>query len=295
MELRHIRYFLAVSEEGSFGRAAQRLHISQPALSRQIVDLERNLGQRLFDRTTKGVVLTPAGEALIGHGRQLLRLESATRHIVASTTHAEQPVVLGVPPTVSEQWFLDLISALQAALPTVPFQVFEAYTVEQLRMLREGQIDLMLINQRPPGNLRRAALSESSHPFGIAVPPEHRLAKQNAFGLADLAGLRILARMQDQVPASHDLAIREIEDSGVVVLWVFGRFAEHARACAVAAQADAVFCGEATARRQLPGWHWGSIEELRTGMTLWLGWSREAREKVSAAAHLVMRMTGSAT
>jgi LysR family transcriptional regulator, benzoate and cis,cis-muconate-responsive activator of ben and cat genes len=167
MELRHIRYFLAVSEEGSFGRAAQRLHISQPALSRQIVDLERNLGQRLFARTSKGVALTPAGEALIGHGRQLLRLESATRHVVASTTHAEQPVVLGVPPTVSEQWFLDLISALHATLPTVPFQVFEAYTVEQLRVLREGRIDLMLINQRPPGNLRRAALSDSR-----AFPPE---------------------------------------------------------------------------------------------------------------------------
>jgi hypothetical protein len=232
---------------------------------------------------------------LIGHDRQLLRLESATRHVVASTSHAEQPVVLGVPPTVSEQWFLDLISALHATLPTVPFQVFEAYTVEQLRVLREGRIDLMLINQRPPGNLRRAALSDSLHPFGIAVPPGHRLAKRGTFGLADLAGLRILARTQDRVPASHDLAIREIEDSGVVVLWVYGRFAEHARACAVAAQADAVFCGEATARRQLRGWHWGPINELHTGMTLWLGWSREARETVNAAANVVIQMTESGT
>ncbi|BCW62886.1 LysR family transcriptional regulator [Arthrobacter sp. StoSoilB22] len=292
MELRHIRYFLAVSEEGSFLHAAQKLHISQPALSRQIADLERDIGQQLFERTPKGVSPTPAGEAMIVHGRQLLRLESTTREVVASSIRREQPVVVGVPPTVSERWFLDLISALRTAIPNVPLQIYEAFTADQLRVSRDGRIDLMLINQRPPDNLRRLKLSKVPRPFGIAVAPGHRLSAKKELVFSDLSGLRILAREQSQVPAAHDLAIREIEDSETVVLWSYGRFAEHARACAQAVCADAVFCGEAVARRQLPDWNWRPLTGLQSAITLWLAWQPDARDTVLAVASAISDING---
>lgn len=286
MELRHIRYFLAVAEEGSLNRAAQRLMLSQPTLSRQIHDLERMLGQRLVERGPHGVVLTSAGEALVHHGQQLLRLEASTRDVVASACQAPNTVIIGVPPTVSGQWFLTVIEALRQRIHDVSFRVFEAYSVEQLRVVHEGRLDIALVNQRPPRSLQQAKIS--AHRFGLAVAPGHPLADKDECRIDDLRGLRILARTSDQAPASYDLAIREIESAGVVALWEYTRFTEHARACAIAARVDAVFCGAYTARRQLPDWRWYPLSDLRTTMTLWLAWPRHTREPVARVASAML-------
>ena len=286
MELRHIRYFLAVAEEGSFNRAAQRLMLTQPTLSRQISDLERMLGQRLVERGSQGAVLTAAGEALVHHGQQLLRLEASTRDVVASARQAPNTVVVGVPPTVSGQWFLSVIEALRQKIHDVSIRVFEAYSMEQLRVVHDGRLDIALVNQRPPRSLRHVKVS--NHRFGLAVAPQHPLAEKEECRIEDLRGLRILARTSDQAPAAYDLAIREIESAGIVALWEFTRFTEHARACAIAANVDAVFCGAYTARRQLPEWHWYPLNDVRTRMTLWLAWPRRTREPVARVASAML-------
>lgn len=281
MELRHLSYFVAVAEEGSFNRAAARLLLSQPSLSRQIRDLERELGKTLLERSAQGVAPTPAGVALLAHGRRLLQLATATRRVVADTA-APGEVVLGVPPTVSGEWFLAVVEALRTRPLPVSLRVSEAYSVEQIRLLRDGRIDIGLVSQRPSGEVQSVMLSE--HLYGLALHPAHPLRERSVLRMDDLAGLRILVRDRQQVPADHDLALREVESAGIAVQWEITRFTEHARACATAADADAVFCGEFTARRVLPDWHWRPLNDLRTTMSLWLVWHRLARDDVHDVA-----------
>jgi DNA-binding transcriptional LysR family regulator len=278
VELRHLRY-VAVAEEGSLNRAAQRLLLSQPSLSRQLRDLEKELGVQLLERHARGVTLTPEGSGLLAHGRQVLRMADATRRMVTDPERHPQ-VVVGVPPTISGDWFLALLEAIRSRRLPSPPSVLEAYSVEQIRLLRDGRIDVGIVVQRPTGGVKSVALSK--HSFGLAVRPGHALVGRSSYAIEDLEGLRVLARSREQVPAAHDVARREIESAGVFAEWEITRFTEHARACAVAANADAVFCGAFTARRSLPDWNWGPLTDLRTTMSLWLAWPERAREDVRA-------------
>jgi DNA-binding transcriptional LysR family regulator len=98
MELRHLRYFAAVAAQGSLSRAAERLHLSQPSLSRQIRQLERDIGTPLFERTTNGTTLTPAGTAIHRHALLLLRLADATKDMARSATRQTREVETSASP-----------------------------------------------------------------------------------------------------------------------------------------------------------------------------------------------------
>ncbi|WP_416973728.1 LysR family transcriptional regulator [Streptomyces sp. 4F14] len=171
MELRHLRYFVAVAEEGSVNRAALRLHVSQPSLSRQIAQLERELGQRLLERTSRGVRLTPAGQMLLPHAHQLLTLADATRETVAGAATARQPVTLGVPPGTDGTWLVALVDTVRARLPHVALEYVEATSSEQLRLLGARLLDLGLVHRPPPipstpGN---CATICSASPYGPGI------------------------------------------------------------------------------------------------------------------------------
>jgi DNA-binding transcriptional LysR family regulator len=135
MELRHLRYFAAVAAQGSLSRAAERLHLSQPSLSRQIRQLERDIGTPLFERTT----LTPAGTALHRHALLLLRLADATKDMARSATCQTREVAdIGIAPGVPTDWLLRLIGALETEVPHAALTLTEASSTEQLRMVCEA-------------------------------------------------------------------------------------------------------------------------------------------------------------
>lgn len=286
MELRHLRYFVAVAAEGSLTRAAERLHVTQPSLSRQIRQLESDIGAALFERNAGGTTLTPAGVALHRHALLLLRLADAAPDMARSaTSHAREVVHIGIPPGVPERWLLDVLAVLEAEVPHASITLIEASSSEQLRMIREGQLDLGMVREQPAGKLRAALLLEV--PFGVAARPGHPLAARTTCRMQDLDNLRILAHGRQQVPVVDDRLVMAAHAAGVVPLWQFTQFSEHALACAEAAKADAVLLVEHTAHRLLPDWPWLPLTEPELPLVTWLAWPAETRAVVRDIARVI--------
>src|ERR1700761_5855229 len=132
MELRHLRYFMAVAEELHFGRAAQRLHIQQPPLSRQIQMLEEELGFPLFERSRRRVELTPAGNALLGRVRQVFDALDAAIHDARSASEGESGrLVIGFPSSLAYSGLTELLRAFRTRYPAVELVLRELSPGEQ--------------------------------------------------------------------------------------------------------------------------------------------------------------------
>ncbi|WP_020672256.1 LysR family transcriptional regulator [Amycolatopsis nigrescens] len=268
MELRRLRYFTAVFAEGSLSRAAEQLRISQPALTRQIRQLEHELGVAVFERVPTGVRPTPAGAALNEHAQLVLRLADASREVARSAGPAREIVRIGLAPGVPTGWLHRVLGAVRERAPHADIAFTDASSTDQLRMIREGRLDLGLAHQQPPSVLAGAGLFEQ--PFGLAVRPGHALAGTAECRLSDLDGLRVLAHARDQVPTEHDRLLAAAHHLGVSPVWVFARFTENALACAEAAGTAAVLLTESSAGRLLPGWPWSRLVEPPFLMRTWL-------------------------
>lgn len=286
MELRQLHYFLAIAEEGSINRAAERLLVSQPSLSRQLQVLERHLGHALVVRNARGVTLTPAGDALRDHARRILALEAATADVLAEGMPAREVVSLGVPPGTSAEWLLGLVRELKQGTPACAPTLIEANSSAQLRMLREGRQDLAIVHQQPPDEYASWKLHHEA--FGLAVRPDSALLNEGELTVSSLDGVRVLIHSRDQVPTQQEGILGSALEAGVQPKWQFAQFVEHARASAEAADADAALVSRLTAERQLPGWVWRPILGLPLEMTTWLVSQRQTRAAVQAAADAVV-------
>ncbi len=187
MELRHLRYFVAVAEHLSFGRAAARLHISQPPLSRQIRALEEELGTPLFVRTKRSVALTPAGAGLLPEARVLLRaadaLKEGARHIAAGDVGA---LALGFIAVAAYSVLPELAPEFRRRHPGVRLALQEGTTDTLLAALKQGEIDAGLV--LPPvddGSLRYVPLFHDT--LVAALPAARRPARGGSISLKSLA------------------------------------------------------------------------------------------------------------
>lgn len=177
MELRHLRYFIAVAEELSFRRAAERLHLAQPPLSSQIKDLERELGTPLLERSTRSVKLTAAGKVFLEEARSiLLNTQRAAQNARNAQAGLIGPLKIGVLAPSATPRLAGILRAYRRKFPGVQFSLSEFTSTEQLQRLREDQLDVGLL--RPPipfPELDYTFLEES--PMVLALPAGHRLAK----------------------------------------------------------------------------------------------------------------------
>ena len=150
MEFRHLHYFLAIAEEGSFNHAAERLRnqaVPRPGRCRRCW---RGFGQALFNENSTGALPTVAGKALLQHARQLLALEAATQEVVSGATKMREVVTIGVPPGTSSEWLVSMVGRLDDEVPGCALQLVEANSANQLRMLQKGEFDLCMVrNHRP--------------------------------------------------------------------------------------------------------------------------------------------------
>jgi DNA-binding transcriptional LysR family regulator len=286
VELRHLRYFVAVAEEGAMARAAERLHLTQPSLSRQLRQLEREMGTPLFERTTRGTTLTASGTALHRHALLLLRLADATRDVARAPDHMARDIVnLGIPQGVPPDQLMRALAEVDKRLPYTAISITEASSAEQLKLIREGHLDLGIVREPPSGNLRAELLFDV--PVGLAVRPGHDLSEKSFCRLSDLDGLRVLAHGRQQVPVVHDRLVVAAHDAGVVPLWHFAQFSENALVCAQAAKAEAVLLIEHSARRALPDWPWLPLDEPGLALTTWLTWPSDTRIAVRDVADVL--------
>ena len=180
MELRHLRYFLAVAQERHFGRAAQRLHMAQPPLSQQIRQLEAELGTRLFERTTRRVDLTDAGRLLVERATQILAdVESAANDVAEVGRGAAGVLRVGFSGTATYRYMPEVVRRAAQELPHVRLQVVgEMLTPQMEEALLENRLDVAVL--RPPVSSDDIAVDEIAQtPLTVALPIDHRLAQED--------------------------------------------------------------------------------------------------------------------
>ena len=171
MELRQLRYFVAIAAAGSLSKASERLRVAQPALSLQLANLESHLGTKLFDRHNRGVTLTQSGTTLLQHAIAILNgVNDATQTVRRSSGDIKGQVSIGFPTTVSGAFVAALLTRAESELPGVRLNLSEHSTAYLSDLLREGELDLaILMNaQDHPSTSMQPLLLES---YCLISPP----------------------------------------------------------------------------------------------------------------------------
>jgi LysR family hydrogen peroxide-inducible transcriptional activator len=192
MEIHQLRYFVAVADEGSFSRAAAKVRVAQPSLSQQIRKLEAEVGQPLFDRLPRSVVLTEAGRCLIDYARQILSsIDDARRCVGELTGEIAGKLAVGAIPTIAPYVLPRLVRKFQEHYPEVTLEIVEDVTEGITRRIEAGELDVALAStcQQTP-TLRRESLG--NEPLLALVPEGHPLAEKTLVELDDLKSQRFL-------------------------------------------------------------------------------------------------------
>jgi DNA-binding transcriptional LysR family regulator len=216
MELRHLRYFLAVAESLHFGRAAQRLRIAQPSLSQQIRLLESELDTKLFERSKKRVTLTESGQLFLEESR--LILEHADRAALNARTGKRREtgqVRVGFDYWIDWTKLGEAVRRFDKAHPTVHVQLFSMSSAQEIAALHEARIDVGLV--RPPVSDPRLSsedlLAES---FVVALAENHRLAGHKRIALTALRDEPFITPERERLPTLYELTFRLFHDAGFV-------------------------------------------------------------------------------
>ena len=206
IELRHWRQFLAVADELHFGRAAARLHMTQPPLTQGIAELERRLGVRLFDRTKRSVRLTQAGTALRPAANELLAKAQALPALAQSAAAGETGRLrLGFVSTVGFDLLPRWVRSFRDRYPQVQLELIEATGDVQAGLLASGDIDAGFMLHSPgfaPGALQRLRIA--TEPLVVALPDQHPLATQASPALAELLAQPLVIFPRRIVPSLYD-------------------------------------------------------------------------------------------
>lgn len=218
MELRHLRYFVAVAEELNFGRGAERVYLSQPALSQQIRKLEEELGVTLFQRSRRRVELTEAGQVLLEGARQVLvQVEQTARAVREAGGIERSQLGVGFPEYVNHTPVADILQTFRRRYPYVELEEHEMFTLQQtlqqIGELRDGRLDVGFLL----APVDDEAL-EFEHVLSIelvaAIPQDHPLAARPEVPMRDLAGERIILFSRRFHPGCYDYIVGCCREAG---------------------------------------------------------------------------------
>jgi LysR family transcriptional regulator, benzoate and cis,cis-muconate-responsive activator of ben and cat genes len=207
VELRHLRYFVAVAEAENVLRAAtQKLHVSQPAVSRQIRDLEEELGAQLFERTGKSVRLTDAGFLFLKEARAVLeKTDEAVRSVRAFAQAGETELHVGYTPALRAQIVSPTLRAFQRETPRVHVKLHDWSNEKIVTGLRDGRLQLaFIVRPSKRGEFRDLRFEELlRQPVRLAVPPTHPFAQRRSVSLADAAKEPFVGLTREDFPDYH--------------------------------------------------------------------------------------------
>jgi len=216
MELRHLTYFIAVAEELHFGRAAQRLHISQPPLSQQIRRLEEEIGVRLLNRTKRRVEITPAGEAFLAEARQIIAAaEEAVRRAVRADKGEIGSLAVGFIGSANYSVLPPVIREFRRRFPDVEISLTEMNTSNQIEALRAGRIQAGFL--RPPPGIEAAGLATAPvfrEPLVVAMSQNHPLQGELTLPLRLLAKESFIMIPRRRGPGYFDYLIALCQQEG---------------------------------------------------------------------------------
>ncbi len=216
MELRHLRYLIAVAETGSLTAAAERrLHISQPSLSRQIQDLESQVGVELLSRSARGVELTAAGKAFFDHARlALTQVDAAVEAARRAAQPAKQRFALGFLTGQEMTWLPEAMHILCDELCNVDVTVSSDYSPDLAEALERGKLDLALLRAEPAFDLAYRVVSQE--PLVVLMPSDHPLTARDAIHPQDLVGEPFIA-MAKKAKVLRAVIDDYLERSGVQI------------------------------------------------------------------------------
>jgi DNA-binding transcriptional LysR family regulator len=211
MELRHLKYFVAVAEEQNITRAAARLHVSQPPLSRQIRDLENELGVTLLERTRRAVRLTPAGWAFLEECYAVLKqADQAVRVARAAAGGRRGELKLGYAPGPTQEFLRELLRKLRETDPELRIELRDLTTEEMMSGLRDGKLDAALA-VKPQTEALRGIVFEKlrEDPLRVVMAREHRLASRRSVAVGELAAEPFVIFSRKEYP-EHLEGMREM-------------------------------------------------------------------------------------
>jgi len=271
MELRHLRYFVAVAEEQNITRAAARLHVSQPPLSRQIRDLEEELGVALFARSAKSVRLTEAGRVFLEEARAVLARAGEAAQTVKAIARGERGELhLGYAPSLTVELLPQALRAFQEASPGVRVVLHDLSSEELLDGLREGRLHVSMM-VRPEGRSLTGLVFHELRRYlvCVAMPAGHSLAGGKEPSLKSVAGERFVAYTKKDYPEYHEwlagllgpkLRIAEEHDSSSSLVAAI----EAGRGIALVPETFSCFAGARLTLRRLAG----SVAPLAVGIAV---------------------------
>jgi LysR family hca operon transcriptional activator len=215
MELRHLRYFVAVAEAGSLTVAAQgKLHTSQPSLSRQIRDLEDEVGAQLLARSARGIELTPAGRAFLHHARSVLSQVEAAAEAARRVAHPAKPCfAMGFLTGHEWTWMPEALRILRDELPNIDVMISSQYSPLLADGLSKGKIDAAIL-RREKGVPELAYRVLVKEPLVVILPSDHRLAALKAISPGDLVG-ETFVTVSDTAPVLRAVIDNYLKRSGI--------------------------------------------------------------------------------
>jgi len=253
VELRHLRYFVAVAEELHFGRAAKRLHIAQPPLSQQIRRLEQDLGVSLFHRTNRRVELTDAGRAFLAEARMTLAQAEHARDVASRAARGDVgQLIIGYMASAELNVFPRLLPAFRRRHPDIElaFQLLGAS--EQLEALHDRQIHAGFL-RLPASDSTLTVRSILREPLVVVLPERHPLAGRRSLSLSALRGERFILFARRFAPGYYDALMRMCRKAGLEPKVVHESNRFHTTLSLVAAGRGIFITGKSVERLGRPG------------------------------------------
>lgn len=216
IDTRLLRYFMAVADELSFSRAAQRLHLSQPPLSYAIKQLEENLGVQLLRRSSRKVELTAAGAALHREARFLLQRNNELRELVARVDAGlKGRIKMGFVGSMMYRGLPGIIANCRERYPDVEVAITEMNSAELMDMVRHGGLDIGFVHANPL-SAELASASLLSEPFVLCTPGDHSAARSRSVELASLAGDKFVFFARNASPSYYQLLLAICQEAGLM-------------------------------------------------------------------------------
>lgn len=297
MELRHLRYFVAVAEELHFGKAAERLRIAQPPLSRQIRDLERELGTPLFVRGARKIELTPAGRAFLPEARlTLAQAERAQRTAQRAARGETGRLRVGFIDAATLSGVLpEVLAFFRMHLPSIGLSLFEMDPTQQAEALRDGRIDLSIVQSPfPDPEPRLRVESVFQDPLIAALPPGHHLARRSRIAVADLANEAFVLIPRSVAATLYDDVIARCRAAGFSPRIVQEAIGWQTVLSLVTAGMGVALVPSSLGAQRQRAVVYRRVSDLRTNMQLMAIWKRDERSPVRERFVTMLKTVGRA-
>jgi DNA-binding transcriptional LysR family regulator len=292
VELRHLRYFVAVAEEGHFGRAAARLHLSTPTLSQQIRALEAEIGARLLVRHPRGATVSAAGEALLSEARTALRAaDAAAREARRAAGLTDGALRIGLLTGAHQELVSRLKAILAEEAPDARALLIAGDTSHQLGLLERGELDIAIL--RAPVDLSPDSeqLELQRDELGVLMAASHPLAAREQLSCRDLSGEELIWFPRHLNPGFHDATLEALQRDGARLTIATGAMEVPSIAAALPQMPAAISLSTPRMAELFPELAWRPLVGSPITVTIAAVWRKPTRQPALRALIRGLRRT----